>query len=61
VWKEGLQNDGAVWTPAGDVLVDNEPRVQRARNSDPKEQRKLQERKVRIVLEPNPKCFPEWK
>ena len=55
VWKEGLQADGLVWTPAGVLLVNNAPRVQRPRNSSFKEIRKLGQRKVKIVFEQNPK------
>ena len=55
VWKEGLQAEGLVWTPAGVLLVKNARRVQRARNSSFKEIRKLGQRKVKIVFEQNPK------
>jgi hypothetical protein len=61
VWKEGLQAEGLVSTPAGVLLVKNMRRVQRARNSSFKETRKLLQRKVRIVFKPNAKYFPEPK
>jgi hypothetical protein len=61
VWKEALEAEGIVWTPAGVLAVANKPRVQRAKNSDLRERLKLQQRKVGIVLGPNPKYFPEPK
>jgi hypothetical protein len=61
VWKEGLQRNGLVWTPAGVLVVTNSPRVQRARNSSFSEGRKPTQRKVRIGLKPNPEFFPEPK
>ena len=56
VWKEGLRSEGLVWTPAGGVVVANDPRVQRPRKRT--EGWKLIQRKIKIGFKANEKYFP---